>query len=238
MRTNSYLDELIRVLENEKKVLRKSIKDCLAARDFKMASKYAKGLSQLTPRLEILYGFRDPNRRKMKVLSFRKKRLAAELKSYSNHARLLNFIQRELKEIDSQINKLTSAPVEPFEDTQHIDQALCDLNENLIKSFRLIFRDGNMQVSFQHNEAERLAIAVSPLEQLSESYLISKQSKKAMKHLGFVPDAAAGQYVYHVDLAAFTDTLLIKTLLARLVYDVFPQSYFGDTRTVELEINS
>ena len=73
MRKNVYLDELIQILEKEKKLLKKTIKEYLKEGDYRIAHKYSKGLGEVSSRLRILYLFRDPYKDRRDIVSREKK---------------------------------------------------------------------------------------------------------------------------------------------------------------------
>ena len=60
MRKHADLDELIQILEKEKKLLKKTIKEHLKEGEYRVALRYSKGLAEVSARLRTLYQFRDP----------------------------------------------------------------------------------------------------------------------------------------------------------------------------------
>ena len=68
MRKHADLDELIQILEKEKRLLKRTINEHLTEGDYRVAYRYSKGLVEVSARLNILYQFRDPNKRGSKSI--------------------------------------------------------------------------------------------------------------------------------------------------------------------------
>ena len=124
--------------------------------------------------------------------------------------------------------------MKPFEDSQHIDDAIFDIVDNVITSFQLVFTGQNISINFQSQPNSFLEISIGPTNAVYEGFLVSKKHIRALENLGFHLDSGADKYVYQYDLSTFKDALFIKTLLARVIYDAFVRWYPYETPNVEL----
>lgn len=233
MRKDIYLDELIQILEEEKKLLKRTVKEQLEEGEYSVAHKYSKGLAEVERKLHVLYHFRDPYKDIREVLEREKKPLLDMLeKSKYNefltdyYLDLLNRLKKELGPVPDEL--------EPFEDSQHIDDAFFDLTWGEIQSFKLVFTDEKLEMRFERQDGNMLTWSIGPVKVMRKSRVVTKKGRRALENMGFSWDAEGDRYVYQYDLSTFKDALAIKTLIARLVYDIFQRWYPRKTTMVEL----
>jgi hypothetical protein len=234
MRKDATLDELIETLEKEKKLLKTNIKRSVREGDFLSAHKYSKGLSEVRSTLGVLYHFRNPNKERLDML-FRQKRILEEhIDKYKKNKKGTLYFSHELNDVVRQLNELAATELKPFEDSQHIDDAIFDVVDGVITSFQLVFIGQNISINFQSRPNNFLEMSIGPTNAVYEGFLVSKKHIRALEKLGFQLDSETDRYVYHYDLSTFKDALFIKTLLARVIYDAFVRWYPYETPNVEL----
>jgi len=234
MRKHADLDELIQILEKEKTLLKNTISEHLNEGDYRVANRYSKGLAEVSARLSILYQFRDPYKQEVDRLAQQKKSLTKQIDKYKNNEFMTDYLLDQLNQMNDQTREIVARNIEPFQDTQHIDDALFDIAAGVINSFQLIFKDKLIDIKFERKPGDILDMSIGPAKALRKIYLMRKRNKRALESLGFHLESSRERYVYHYDLKTFKDALVIKTLLARLFYDVFTRWYPYEIPNVEL----
>lgn len=233
MRKDVYLEELIQILEKEKKVLEKAIKEHVKEADYRIAHKYSKGLREICSRLRILYFLQDPYKEQRDILTRRKKRLTDSLEQYKDDEAETDYYLDEWNRLRNYYGE-AEMKLKPFEDTQHIDDALYEIVEGVIKSFQLIFIDNDFDMKFERQPGNFLRWSMGPIKSLRKAGFLWKKSKLTLESLGFTVPTNEERYVYHYDLSTFKDSLFLKQMLARVIYDALMKGYPYETPKVEL----
>jgi len=104
MRKDADLDELIQLLEKEKKLLKKNIRESVTEGDFLSAHKYSKGLSEVSSTLRVLYHFRNPNKQRLEMLSRQKRILDEQIDKYKQNKKGSSYFSHQLNDVISQPN--------------------------------------------------------------------------------------------------------------------------------------
>jgi hypothetical protein len=234
MRKDVYLEELIQILEKQKRLLKKTIKQHLDDGEYRVAHKYSKGLGEITSRLRILYLFQDPYKDRRAILEREKKLLTDNLDKYKGNEFMTDHLLDMLNRLHNEFGDTASMQLEQFQETQHIDDALFDIASGVINSFQLVFKDENFNMKFERQPGNILGWSIGPLKELRKARLQSKRNRRALENLGFVVDPDKDGYVYKYDLTTFKDALPFKQLLARIIYDAFMRWYPDNRLKVEL----
>lgn len=234
MRKDVYLEELIQILEKEKKVLKKIIDEHLKVGDYRIAHKYSKGLGEVSSKLRVLYLFQDPYKDRRNILARKKKSLTESLEMYKGDEALTNFFLDELNRFRNERNDADDMKLGAFQETQYIDDALYDVAGGVIKSFQLVFKEDGFDMKFERQPDDILCWSIGPIKPLYKARLQWKKNRRALESLGFALPANEDRYVYRYDLSNFKNALPLKQLLARVIYDAFTRWYPYDTPKVEL----
>src|SRR5687768_5186262 len=130
------LDDLIRHLEKEKKRLKECVEKAAEQWEFSEAKAFAKAHRNIAGRLHALKNLRDPGfderARRYRNLVF----LEEQIKTYAHVPQLVRHFTEELKETNQALDKLEKARYSLI-DTQHVDDAIFQLVEGNIESFKL-----------------------------------------------------------------------------------------------------
>jgi hypothetical protein len=223
------LSDLIRYLEHEQAHLKKCVEEAAEEWEFSEAKAFAKAHRIVSGRLSALKSLRDPGHderaRQYRKLVF----LEEQIKAYSEVPQVVAHFKEEVKEINQILDKLEKASFSPI-DTQHIDDAIFQLVDGTIKSFKLHLNKSE-QLLFEFTCSDK---------QLQIRFSYKKRAlfpsmKKKLRKIGFLKVEGSRRFIRGIDVSNFKDTQKIKQLLAVVVFDVFGRSWFDDP--AELEIN-
>ena len=71
-----------------------------------------------------------------------------------------------LNQLNDQSREILARNVAPFQDTQHIDDALFDISEGVIDSFQLILKDQHIDIKFERRAGNILDVSIGPAKSL------------------------------------------------------------------------
>jgi hypothetical protein len=223
------LDDLIRYLENEKERLKKCVENAAREWEFSEAKAFAKAHGLITRRLHALKNLKDPGFDERTHLYRRLAFLNDEIKTHTDVPSLVKLFKEQLKETNEALDKLENASYSPI-DTQHVDDAIFQLVDGTVESFKLHL-----------NKSEELVFDFTcrdKLLQIEFSYkkgVLFPGMKKRLRKIGFQKVDGSRRFIHCIDVSNFKDALKIKQRLAVVLFDVFGRSWFDNP--AELEIN-
>ena len=223
------LDDLIRYLENEKERLKKCVENAAQQWEFSEAKAFAKAHRLIASRLRALKNLKDPGFDKRTHLYRTLAFLNEQIKTHADVPPLVKLFTEQLKETNEALDTLENATYSPI-DTQHVDDAIFQLVDGTIESFRLHL-----------NKSEELILDFVCRDRLLQIGLSYKKGalfpamKKRLRKIGFEKVDGSRRFVRGVDVSNFKDAQKIKQLLAVVVFDVFGRSWFDNPAALEKE---
>ncbi|WP_449436232.1 hypothetical protein [Pedobacter steynii] len=221
----SDLEELIEAYEWEKAELEKQISSYIEDEDYIYAHYHGKALRKINRTLDILKSIQNPFYRSIsdeqrKAKNMKRMMVSEEYKKYFDRLGT-DFFADQLREGENKINEWQRAVVSQKYDSQEIDNALFDLVKGVVSGFKLYFK--SKPDTFAKFILKGSTIEITLLFDADPEYYSDYRSifwdVKGISALGFILENE--QWVYHYHFDQFKDALEIKTLLARLIYDVF-----------------
>lgn len=190
---------LIDYYEAEKKSIEEMIKDNLVYENYFDAYQNKIALNLIYQELEVLYRLRDPNYVQKKDLRFNlttRQRLVESIEQ--NHSYESSYLQNLVKEYradEQQLNQLENTI--PFLiDDQQLDDAIFDLIEGKIRSFKLyIDFDNNIYFQFGASE-DHLRISLD-LNKIAGHTIYRAYQNKLLKY-GFKINSESATYTLNI----------------------------------------
>ena len=91
-----------------------------------------------------------------------------------------------MNRLTNQTREIVARNIEPFQDTQHIDDAMFDISEGVIDFFQLIIKDQQIYIKFERGAGKYAwSCPSAPQKFLRKSLLMRKRNKRALEKLGF-----------------------------------------------------
>ena len=231
----SDLEELIEAYEIEKAGLEKQISEYVEEGDYIYAHYHNKALRKINNTLDTLKHIQHPfyrliSEEKAKARNMNKMLAKEEYKKYFDRLGT-DFFAKQIQEGQTKILEWENTPISQKYDSQEIDDALFNLAEGMVSSFKVYFKsrpdiftrftlkDHNIEITLLYDE--------DPYYDYGRVF----GNGKEIKALGFT--LKDEQWVYHYHFSQFKDALEIKIILARLIYDIFYYDKRYDSARIE-----
>lgn len=228
---NSYLSELIELLEAESLKLENAIKECVEDSEYKQAHYHNKALNKVSLQLQTLKNLSDPLYERKRMLE-RTKIMYSRYTTDPKFAEMGKHLLQELKKEEGELDLEKVQPEQP--DSQEIDEAIFELVEQRIKGFRFnLYSESNLYLHFELID-DIIEISFTPFKELTNEHVLYKREKKALKALGFTYSTGKEYMYYNYNVNGFKDAIELKTLLSRIVFDVFFYKNLDSPATIEL----
>jgi hypothetical protein len=222
------LDDLIRFLEKEKEWLKNCVDEASQELEFSQAKAFEKAYRYVEKRLDTLKNLRDPTFDERARLYRTLVLLEEQIKTYADVPHLFSHLTEQLRETNRALDKLESSSYSPI-DSQHVDDAVFQLVNGDIESFRLHL-----------NKSKELVfdfVCENRLVQIGLSYKkgsLSPSREKTLRVIGFSKVDSLRRFVRSVDVTNFKDAQSIKQVLAVVIFDVFDRSWFDNPAELEI----
>ncbi len=213
----SDLDQLIEQYEAEKSAFEQLLKDCLYLQDYLGAYYYSQTLYRIDSELSLLQFFKDPLYDDKQALE----KMLLRSKGEPNYMQA--FWEERIENEKNRIQKIIGAQDEFFYDTQEIDDAFFRLYERGIKGFKfcLKMKKENLCFDFELSESHILTISIRITQASNNTNIFDQYIFKGFKRLGFKLNDEGNLLIYQYDMYGFKDAFFLKTLLARIIYEVY-----------------
>jgi len=213
----SDLDQLIEQYEAEKSAFEQLLKDCLYLQDYLGAHHYSQTLYKIESELYLLYFFKDPLYHDKQALE----KMLLRSKGEPNY--LQAFWEERIENEKNRIQKLSEAQDKFFYDTQEIDDGFFRLYEREIKGFKfcLKMKKENLCFDFELSESYVLNILVRITQVSNNTDIFDQYILKGFKRLGFKLNDEGNLLNYQYNMYGFKEAIFLKTLLARIIYEVY-----------------
>ncbi|MFD2284919.1 hypothetical protein GJU39_11685 [Pedobacter petrophilus] len=137
-------------------------------------------------------------------------------------------------QIDQKLDILNSYKPAYFNDGQEFDDAIFDLVESKIQGFIFhLKKSDDIALIFSKNN-EELCISIKKVKKLKKKYILEKSARTALKAIGFKKVKELNSLIYHYDLSDFKDSIFIKTIVSRVIYDAFQFQTFDNPTILEI----
>lgn len=229
---NEELNELIIYYEEEKSRLEELLAECLQFSDYKYASQFQRGLRIVNTKLNILKYFEDPN-------YLKRKKFSDQIEHY-HKVKLINplisaYIDERIKRDEKNLDQLTTIKIQPFYDGQEFDESIFDLVEKRIKGFNFhLKKKANLYLNFSIKN-NYLRIKLTPFSNLGDYFSIGKSEMINLKQIGFRKNKSQKYLRYKYPLMQFKDSIFIKTIVSRVIYEVFFYHDLDKVTTLEIK---
>jgi hypothetical protein len=218
------LDELIEQYEIEKNNLDLLIQECLLDLDYLGAHYHLQAMQEVNFRLQTLQNLKDP--------FFDSKHHLETMKSFyqrnipDSDARMNDFYRDQINNLEKEILDLNNKKITVRLDGQEFDDAIYDIIEGKINSFRFhLIKEQNLYLDFHIKDGKTLIISFTPMDNLIGEYVISDSTLHALKGIGFDHNAEIDCLEYVYDAGTFRNSIFLKTLVSRIVFDAW---YYKD----------
>jgi hypothetical protein len=227
----SDLDELIEYYEAEKNRVETLKKEALDDWDYTAADSFSTALRTVNVQLDILYKLKDPVYEKRKHLlrnkDFFENRFldSAEkhdlMKTERYREAMLRMRDEELENIKSKLESIKDIKYSPTLDREEFDDAIYDLVDGKITAFKLhLKRTRSLYLNFERSVSGLMLISFPP-DDPDEEYGSHCFDFIKIMHMGFYKNLEKRQYEFKYDLSSFRNSIFIKTIIARIIFDVF-----------------
>jgi len=218
---NSDLEELIAFYELEKRNLQTLIEECVKDMDYQLAEYHFQALCLVNRKLQTLQNFTDPNYDEKewvkRQISFYQREVANSGKDY-----MQEFYNEKIKHFEANLFSLEQLQTKNEKTGVEFDNLVYDLFEGLISGFTFhLKKEENLCLKFTKDN-NYLFVSFPPFTEISE-YTFDEE--KHLYALGFYMNKEENCYQYKYDLKIFRNVRHIKTLVSRIVFDIF---YFKD----------
>jgi len=213
----SDLDQLIEQYEAEKSAFEQLLKDCLYLQDYLGAHYYSQTLYRIDSELNLLHFLKDPLYDDKQALE----KMLLRSKGEPNY--LQAFWEERIENEKNRIQKLSEKKGKLFFDSQEIDEALFNLHQGKINSFKLYFKmkKENLCFDFELSEGYVLNILVRITQTSNNTDIFDQYYLKGFKKLGFKLNDEGNLLIYQYNMNGFKEAIFLKTLLARIIYEVY-----------------
>jgi len=228
---NAEINELLSYYLEEKALIDSLIKEDLINHDYKSAWLHSKSLGRIENQIRLLKSLIDPQADEKERLSrqsdFFIKRIESNKSDY--------YTTYMLEQIDKKLKALNNLKPHYFNDGQEFDDAIFELIEGRINSFTIqLKKSGNLYLNFSI-KSNYLKIKLTPFSELLDNFQIGKFELINLKHIGFRKNKSKKRLQYKYPLSAFKDSIFIKEIVSRVVYDVFFHRDLDKITTLEIK---
>lgn len=217
---NTYLVELIELCKAEELKLESAIQECIRERDFKVAHYLQKALDRMNAKLNLLYHLQDPKFYDKVRLKRTKEMYTRSVFEFKNGEMMKGYFLSKVAEAESKLNELNKLPYPEHLDNQEIDNTLYLLIEGKISRFKLYISVlNNWYLEFSLSE-KSIIIVFTPFKQIP-GWIPYKTILSGFEAIGFKYSADREYLFYQFKFNNFKSAVPVKTILARVFFDVF-----------------
>jgi hypothetical protein len=225
----SELEQLIIYLNEEKQRLESLVQEAAKEWEFLSAHAHAEAIRKINRQLYNLESLSKPFHEEIMMLNYDKRQIKEKIRYTQDDA-----------EKDVLLEKLFVADqaVKSFErnarnacDAQDVDDAIFDLVEGRIKSFRInLNKDGTLFTEFLRKGSSSLCLRLYGLTSLADD---TSEESESLKTMGFEILEGSQFIEYTFPVSRFRDAILIKQFLAKVLFDII--GYYQIEKPVMLE---
>jgi prefoldin subunit 5 len=215
----SELDAVIEYYETEKNNLEFLIKECVEEMDYFLAHQHFRALRRVNSKLQTLHNLKDPHYDSKESLE-RWKALYEDRLYNEKSEGLSNYYKEKIESLENELHELNNSQKKFSRDGQELDDCIYDLAEGNLSAFKFYLKkEGNFFLELRRIN-DLLIISFPPNADLQE-YSITDSNLKSLISLGFCSNEVTGRLEYTYDLKSFSNSIFVKTLIARIIFDVY-----------------
>jgi hypothetical protein len=211
---NEEINELISHYEQEKELILSLLKADQLDNDLEAVYLNSKNLFSIERQIRTLKSMIDPHAKEKEMLEDQKKRLEA----LNIRQGMADFIKEKIQTIDHRINQLNCHSTGYFNDGQEFDDALFDLVEEKINAFIFYLWKDQLYLRFSIKR-NQIRIRFTPFSEIPSQIYFQKENLMLLRIIGFRKNKSGSCLQIKLDLNAFKDTIPIKTIVSRVVYE-------------------
>lgn len=231
---NEGLNEILNFYENEKLALQDIIKSYIEDFEYKVAYFHSKGLKKVNQKIQLLKNLENSNSDQIDSLRRSKNIYDNIHPGLKDNEEYLNYINEQKNKIDDKIENFIKQSKQEKIDGQEFDDVLFSLVENRIEHFKFqLSKESNIYLDFKKVE-NNLFISIPNYKNLRNNYIQYKSSIRALKAIGFKKHKIEKSLLLIYPLFNFKDTIEIKELTSRIIYDGIGYFNINNQSTIEI----
>jgi hypothetical protein len=226
------LDELIEQYEIEKNNLDLLIQECLLELDYLGAHYHLQAMQEVNFKLQTLQNLKDP--------FFDSKDHLETMKSFFQrsmpdpNARMNDYYRDQINDLEKKIFDLNNKKITVRLDGQEFDDAIYDIIEGKINGFRFhLIKEQNLYLDFHLKDKKTLIISFTPMDYLIGKFVLSDSTLHTLKVIGFDLSVENNRLQYVYDVKTFRNSIFLKTLVSRIVFDAWYYKEFDNPASIE-----
>lgn len=227
--SNSDVETLLTFYQLEKQNLERLIAECVIEEEFQIATYYSNALQQVKFTIRTFQNLADNEHDRKEWI---KEKIAISEKECINsmHTSLYELQTQQINQLKEELVKLETPQKETkiADDFEHI---FYDLIDGLIKGFRFYLKKEDDMYLLFTKHADTIFISFGSVD---ESEAGDFDHLIQLKSLGFYFDENKRCFEYAYNLFTFKNTLFIKTLISRIVFEVFYFKTLDLNTTIEI----
>ncbi|MDN5205593.1 hypothetical protein QQ008_29685 [Fulvivirgaceae bacterium BMA10] len=204
----SELDEIIEYHQLEIVHLEKTIDQAIQESDYISAHHHWEILWRVKNNLRVFEKIKDSN--------YERKQLIERLKRMDRYGAFESYEKYADRSYPTQ-------PKKKFIDSQEIDDKLLELQEGKLRGLKLyLIKKQNLFLEFTQVSKNLLRITITPYDKLTQEFSLMLEScQSGLESVGFKFNKNENHLEMYQTLENFKDLTKIKTILARMMFDVF-----------------
>ena len=223
------LKTLISLYEEEKTILEKLIKECLADEEYLMAHYHSSALYQINGRLQTLNNiddnFYDDKQYKISRINILEQQIENTDSGY-----MKEYYFKELLKTKEELEKLKQIPIKVQQQDTHLilDKALVDLLDKKIKNLKLFLKKSdNFFLSFTCS-SKTLKVIIPYVKQHLKKWRLHDENLETLRNIGFDMPANGTRLVLIISGDKQTILNQLKTILSKIIFEIFYYKEFDN----------
>ncbi|TCC94110.1 hypothetical protein EZ428_04855 [Pedobacter frigiditerrae] len=223
---NEELNEILKFYEEERQSLESLINDHIKNGEYKQAHQHQKALFKVNQSFSLLRKLENPNYEEIEQLEYLLHNYSKSEyeKLVQDNRKMKDYFEAKKNYLEQKIKSLKEKSV-PFQiDGQEFDDVIYKLIEGKIQRFQFFLNlENHLYLDFKRS-TDSIIITIPKYKKLKKEYILSKSNRKVLKGLGFELSSDEKSLIYNYKLDYFKNSIEIKTLTSRIIYDGFGYS--------------
>lgn len=227
--SNSDLETLLTFYQLEKLNLERLIAECVIEEEFQIATYYSNALQQVKHTIRTFQNLADSEHDRKEWI---KEKIAISEKERINsmHTSFYELQTQQINQLKEELIKL-EVPQKETKIADDFEHIFYDLADGLIKGFRFYLKKEDDMYLLFTKYADTIFISFGSGDENEPGYF---DHLIHLKSLGFHFNESKRCFEYEYNLQIFKNTLFIKTLVARIVFEVFYFKTLDLNTTIEI----
>ena len=220
---NEDLNEILKFYEEEKENLEYLIKVNVEDGEYKEAHRNQKALFLVKNSLSLLRKLGNLNYEEIEHLEYLLHNYSSSkyIKLVEDNPKMKANQETQKKYLEQKIKFLKEKPIPYQVDEQDFDDVIFKLVEGKIKGFQFFINlEDHLYLDFKKHY-DQILISIPKFKKLKKNDILFKKNIAEIKKIGFQLSADKKALHYFYNLANFKNTIEIKTITSRVIYDGF-----------------